>query len=342
MHYSNIHSALNPDAQNLRLDLLNGEDPPDPVIKSRHDAPDGESQNSQDFQSIEMPQFNPSEIVNPTMPELSTADLIGHSFLKEQENGDTDHLCIVLAIEDHDAALENDKDRIKFLCANSDDTYEEVMSYNQILAHIEKDSEDETLWKFKRISAHEGPLTPGHHNWKGSSFNVMIEWENGEITSEPLSMIAKDDPVTCAIYARENKLLNTPGWKRFKGIAKRQKKLFCMANQAKLHSYCTAPHYKYGFEVPHDYHHALQLDACNGNMKWVDAVLLELAQIDEYDTFKDMGKGAMPEGHKKIRVHLVFDVKHDGRHKARLVADGHLTEVPVDSVYSGVVSLRGL
>jgi Reverse transcriptase (RNA-dependent DNA polymerase) len=37
----------------------------------------------------------------------------------------------------------------------------------------------------------------------------------------------------------------------------------------------------------------------------------------------------------------VFDVKHDGRHKARLVADGHLTNIPLDSVYSGVVSLRG-
>ena len=34
-------------------------------------------------------------------------------------------------------------------------------------------------------------------------------------------------------------------------------------------------------------------------------------------------------------------VKHDGRHKARLVAGGHLTETPIDSVYSSVVSLRG-
>jgi hypothetical protein len=38
-------------------------------------------------------------------------------------------------------------------------------------------------------------------------------------------------------------------------------------------------------------------------------------------------------------VHLVYAVKHDGRHKA-LVAGGHLTETPVDSVYSSVVSLR--
>jgi hypothetical protein len=34
-------------------------------------------------------------------------------------------------------------------------------------------------------------------------------------------------------------------------------------------------------------------------------------------------------------------VKHVGRHKARLVAYGHLTELPLESVYSGVVSLRG-
>ena len=39
---------------------------------------------------------------------------------------------------------------------------------------------------------------------------------------------------------------------------------------------------------------------------------------------------------------LVFDVKHDGRHKARFVAGGHLTQVPLDAIYSGVVSLRSL
>ena len=48
----------------------------------------------------------------------------------------------------------------------------------------------------------------------------------------------------------------------------------------------------------------------------------------------------LKDNYKKIRVHFVFDVKHDGRHKARLVADGHLTDVPLMIVYSGVVSLR--
>ena len=39
---------------------------------------------------------------------------------------------------------------------------------------------------------------------------------------------------------------------------------------------------------------------------------------------------------------LLDAVKHDGAFKARLVADGHLTKEPVESIYSGVVSLRSL
>jgi hypothetical protein len=72
--------------------------------------------------------------------------------------------------------------------------------------------------------------------------------------------------------------------------------------------------------------------------------VLELGKIDEYVTFIDTGhhtKVIPPNGFKKIGVHLAFDVKHDGRHKSRLVADGHLTDIPLDLVYSGVVILRG-
>jgi hypothetical protein len=70
-----------------------------------------------------------------------------------------------------------------------------------IINHIIADeTEETTTWKFKRITAHEGPLTRTHPSWNKSPYSVMIEWENGEITSEPLAVIAADDPVTCAIY----------------------------------------------------------------------------------------------------------------------------------------------
>jgi hypothetical protein len=57
--------------------------------------------------------------------------------------------------------------------------------------------------------------------------------------------------------------------------------------------------------------------------------------------FEDKGHGTRIEApRKRIHVHMIFDVKHDLRHKARLVAGGHLADPPKDSVYSGVVSLR--
>jgi hypothetical protein len=117
-----------------------------------------------------------------------------------------------------------------------------------------------------------------------------------------------------------------------------------VAKQAYLRSFRSAPKYKLGHEVPRDYHDAMRLDKNNGNKKWHEAISLELKQINEYDTFDDIGykdQIAAPQDYKKIRVHMVFDVKRDGRYKARLVADGHLTDAPLESVYSGVVSIRG-
>lgn len=262
-----------------------------------------------------------------------------------QQDGQKHRATIRKMIEDHDSKLEDNPTRLKFLISVNQDDGEEVITYNQLLDYLsQEENNNDVVWKFRRIVSHQGPLGPDHPDYKGSSYNINIEWETGEITKEPLNVIAADDPVTCAIYARENNLLDVPGWKRFKPIAKREKKFIRMVNQAKLRSFRTAPKYKYGFEVPRDYAHALQLDAKNGNTRWQDAAKTELDQIKEYDTFIDKGhhtKVAPPVGYKKIRVHLIFDVKHDGRHKARLVADGHLTEVPLDSVYSGVVSIRG-
>ena len=39
---------------------------------------------------------------------------------------------------------------------------------------------------------------------------------------------------------------------------------------------------------------------------------------------------------------MVQSCKHDGRLKARLVAGGHLTDTPINSVHSSMVSLHGI
>ena len=48
-------------------------------------------------------------------------------------------------------------------------------------------------------------------DYNGSPDNLRIEWDSGEITDESLNIIEADDPVSCAIYSRENILLDEPG-----------------------------------------------------------------------------------------------------------------------------------
>ena len=272
-------------------------------------------------------------------------DLIGRLFLLDPEaDGQRLRARVVERLTDFENDLETNKERIKHLCVLNDDEREELLTHNQIVDFLTKDAENPVLWKFQRIVSVQGPLKPGHKDCNGSSCNVMVEWSNGEVTTVPPDVLAADDPVTCAQHARDNGLLDTPGWKGFKGIAKRDKKYFRMAKQAYLRSFCSAPKCKCGVEIPKDFKDAQRLDALNGNTEWADARALELSQIDECQCFEDKGhmnKVKAPEGHKRIRVHFVHDCKHDGRHKARLVADGHLTDAPLESVYSGVVSLRG-
>ena len=89
-------------------------------------------------------------------------------------------------------------------------------------------------YKFIVITGHQGPLSPQDENYKGSKYNVMVECEAGEITEEPLSLIAADDPVTCTVYTKKHDLLHLDGWKRLKHIAKNQKQLTRAINQSEI------------------------------------------------------------------------------------------------------------
>ena len=325
IHRSAVRSALNPNVPNNRASMdFNKE--PHPYLKSKID-------------DTIMEETKPEAM---SIPFINPEDLYGQTFQIPQDNGEPHIAHIVQAIEDHRYKTTRNPEHLKFKCSINGDQYDDILSYREVMDYIEKDTDNPIVWKFKRIVSHQGPLNSSSPEYKGSLYNVTIEWENGEITDEPLSIIAEDDPVSCAIYARQNKLLAKPGWKRFKRLATQQQKLFRQVNQAKLRSYHTVPQYKYGFEIARDFLHAKKLDNRNGNTKWTDAHNLEMIVMDEYNVFKDCGTSEHPpEGYKVIKVRMIYDVKHDARHKARLVAGGHLTDIPTDSVYSGVVSLRG-
>jgi hypothetical protein len=228
-HRAKVRSALNPDALNLCADLCDGEVDTPLIIKSIKDV-SGDT----------IPQTQ-LEIIDPSK-------LIGRTFLMEpQEDGQRFRAWIVA---ENEQELEDNPEQIKFVCSMNNNTFEDILAYSDIIQHLKQDEDDSHIWKFRRITAHEGPLATSHPNWKGSSFNVMVEWEDGSITTEPLGIIAADDPVTCAIHVRDKDLFLQPGWKQFKSIAKKQKRWFAWPTKPSCDLFKLSPSTNTGSRYP--------------------------------------------------------------------------------------------
>ena len=321
------------------------------------DTPQGEDQ-PQDPTSDGFVYGRPNPDGTDNTPPISIInfdDLLGRTFLLPMdENGESKRATISEHVKDLYQQQVSREDQLRFKLKIDGDQLDDLISYNQLMEYLEDKTDtgpqEDGLYRFKCIKYHKGPYTSSDSEYNGSSYNLLIEWETGEQTWEPLSNIIASDPYTCAVYAKEHDLLNTPGWKLLRRHVRTARRLIRTLKKSKYRQARASRKYKHGWEVPRDYAHALQLDIHNGNNKWKEAIDLEIEQIKEYQVFKDFGKAVheknkitnAPEGHQKIRVHFVFDVKHCGNFKARLAADGHLTKEPMETVYSGVVSIRNL
>jgi hypothetical protein len=98
--------------------------------------------------------------------------------------------------------------------------------------------------------------------------------------------------------------------------------------------------YKFGIQVPKGIKNAIDLDKKNSNQLWQEAIKTKLKQLTDYQTFIVLDSGEdIPTGYQKIPYNMVFDVKYDLRHKARLVAGGNWTVNDKEDIYSGVVRM---
>jgi len=151
--------------------------------------------------------------------------------------------------------------------------------------------------------------------------------------------MAKEYPITIAQYAKENTLLDAPGWKGFKIHTRNQKVFIRMLRQANATRHRHAPKLKFGLRVSRSYKEGKIHDQQNGNHAWQEAIDKDLLQFGDYETFKVWKGHCIPQGYQKIKCHLVFDAKHDGRKKARLVVTGNLTPEPDDTPCADIAHL---
>ena len=83
----------------------------------------------------------------------------------------------------------------------------------------------------------------------------------------------------------------------------------------------------------------IEIDKDNKNTLWWNVLMKEMKNVrvafEEYE-----GKIEDLIGYQKVKCHIVWDVKlgENFRHKARLVAGGHVTDTPSSLTYSSVIS----
>jgi len=229
-----------------------------------------------------------AEVVDVTqrnLPSVDPAGITGRTFLHEREIDGSLHCAEVIK-----RVATVDGETEQYLVRLGDGTREDVMTYDAIVKQMdeqltreaEQDEFDRT-WIFKAVL---------DHRKNGTSWEVLMHWEDESETWEPLSTIWRSDPVTLAKYADDNNLLHLPGWRRFRQYAKNKKKLNRMLRQVKLNSVRTAVKIKFGVRVPRNHAEAVEFDRRNGNTLWQDAERKELDQLYEYETFKSKGIGA--------------------------------------------------
>ena len=152
-------------------------------------------------------QFN----ANNQMSIINTEDLIGRTYPIINHNGNEDKITIVDVLNKHKEDTLSDPSHIEFTIKHTLDDCKEIIAYNDIINAIQDYGENNALWEFKIIKAHQGPLSSNHPDYKGSSYNITLELENGETIDEPLSIMAIDAPIACVKYGLKNNLLHMDG-----------------------------------------------------------------------------------------------------------------------------------
>ena len=81
---------------------------------------------------------------------------------------------------------------------------------------------------------------------------------------------------------------------------------------------------KYGVTIPQNVKHALELDAEPGTAFWKYAICKEVASLLALNCFEFHAPDYKPSSeYQWTKLNMMFEVKQDGRRKARLVVDGH-------------------
>ena len=206
--------------------------PYSPTVYNNQPLADGDTTAPVDKPIITSIQDYYNDPVN--IPIFSPDELLGMAVLREHDDIMV-HAKVVQKIMDQD---EMNHQKIKFLLSLGDRELEEIISYNGLSNLVTesmaaKESGQSECFSYSGIADHQWPLKSHDLKYRGSSYNVLVTWDDSMQTWEPLNMMAKQDPVMIVRYAHDHDLLNKPGWKFLQWTAKHHRFVNVIINAIK-------------------------------------------------------------------------------------------------------------
>ena len=108
------------------------------------------------------------------------------------ENGERKRATMSDHVHTLDQAQVSREDKLRFKLKIDGEQLDDLISCNQLKEYLEDNFD--TGQHEDGIKDHRGPYTSTDPENLGSSYSLLIEWETGEMTWEPLINIIADDP----------------------------------------------------------------------------------------------------------------------------------------------------
>ena len=115
---------------------------------------------------VQLPMFSPDELLEMTILRPLDDELVKEKVVRKIMNRD---------VENHQ--------QIKFLRPLGDGKLEEIISYNELSDLVTeslaaKESGQQDLISYARILDHQGPVKSHDPKYKGSFYNVLVDWND--------------------------------------------------------------------------------------------------------------------------------------------------------------------
>ena len=163
-------------------------------------------------------------------------------------------------------------------------------------------------------------------------WKLLVEWKYGSVDWVPLKDLKQSKPVELVEYSVANEICDEPAFNCWvKDTLRHMDRIISKVKSKYWHT-----SHKFGIRVLKIVKKAYDIYRQSGTELWTKAIAKQITNFriafEKLDgiTPDEMRKGKIKPGYDHVNVHMVFDIKMDGKFtiKARLVADGHTTAPP--------------